>query len=295
MVIGIHSYLNGQRNTIIGFMTFCHVLKRPSHLPSDTRFLINESPSNYQLESLKAYGITASQLELQAVGVRTKVERLWFATPVGHENLGSGKVIRRVAGRLKKYFVPGGPAARPRKIFISRKKAACRRVVDESECKPILEELGFEIMVLEDIAWHEQVRFFRRRSDHGPHGAGLTNMIFAPECAAIWEIVPKAVTPHYLVLARQLGHPFQRIHAEPFGDKLMADMRLAGNPRLSALKSHCVDFEPPLQRYIIPHSATPNEGSAFFSTNDRAGGAAIAAYRQHPGLIERRSRVANVG
>ena len=220
-----------------------------SHLPGDTRFLINESPSNYQLESLKAYGITASQLESQAVGVRTKVERLWFATPVGHENLGSGKVISRVAGRLKKYFVPDGPAAQPRKIFISRKKATCRRVIDESECEPILKELGFEIMMLEDIAWHEQVRLFSAaEAIMGPHGAGLMNMIFALDRAAIWEIVPKVASPHYIVLARQLGYQFQRIYAEPVsdklivnmtpGDKLMADMRLRGSLGLMTLKDY---------------------------------------------------------
>jgi hypothetical protein len=198
------------------------------HLPSDIRFLINENPRNYQLESLKAYGITADQLEVQPSGVRTKVEHLWFASPVGSENLGSGEIASRVARRLKKHFLPVKQSSRPRKIYISRKKAVSRRVVNESECQPVLEDLGFDMMVLEDIPWHEQVTLFSfAEAIMGAHGAGLTNMMFSPNSAAILEIVPRVcVGPHFLILARQLGHQFQRLHAEPVGDESKGDMRL---------------------------------------------------------------------
>jgi hypothetical protein len=198
------------------------------HLPSDTRFLINEAPRAYQLESLKAYGINAGQLELQQSGVRTRVERLWFATPVGHTSLGSGEVVARVARRLKKHFSADRAGSKPQRIYVSRQMASSRRVDNEAELRPLLKERGFDLVVLEDMAWIDQLRLFSATDAiMGPHGAGLVNMMFALKNATTWEITAQSRTvPCFLVLARQLACPFQRLHAQPAGDEEKADMHL---------------------------------------------------------------------
>ena len=60
------------------------------HLPLDTKFLINSNPTGWQLDSLIAFGIGSDRLEIQPDVAHTRVERLWFATPVGHSSFGSG-------------------------------------------------------------------------------------------------------------------------------------------------------------------------------------------------------------
>jgi len=197
-----------------------------THLPSDTRFLINESPRAYQIESLKAFGIHPKQLELQGPGVRTTVERLWFATPVGHSSLGSGEIICRVARRIMKYFLNGESNSCPRNIYISRRNASTRRVVNELNIVPLLQERGFDCNVLEDLTWIEQVRLFSNaKAIMGPHGAGLMNMMFARKNALIWEVsAMKRTVPCYVVLAGQLAHRFQRIAAGLIGNEANADM-----------------------------------------------------------------------
>lgn len=198
------------------------------HLPGDTRFLINEKPSAYQLKSLEAYGIGVERLELQPPGVRTRLERLWFATPVGHSSLGSGAVVKRVARRLKKHFLVGKKDLRTRRLYVSRQKASSRRVVNENELKPLLKERGFDWLVLEDVPWLEQMQLFSAaEAVMGPHGAGLMNMMFALENATIREISAQSKTvPCYLVLARQMAFQFQRLYAQPAGVEAKADMNL---------------------------------------------------------------------
>lgn len=75
-----------------------------NYLPSDTRFLINKSPFEYQLKSLESYGISGDRLEYQSNQLHTKIQHLWFATPLGHEKFGSIKTIKKVVHRLKNYF-----------------------------------------------------------------------------------------------------------------------------------------------------------------------------------------------
>jgi Glycosyltransferase 61 len=122
------------------------------HLPADIKFLINSNPKPWQLDSFLAFGIGPDRLEIQPDGTHTRLERLWFATPVGHSSLGSGIVMRKVADRLRRHF--NGEASdrkRHHRLYISRRKAAYRRIVNENEISPSLEAHGFETVLCEDL------------------------------------------------------------------------------------------------------------------------------------------------
>jgi capsular polysaccharide biosynthesis protein len=143
------------------------------------------------------------------------VERLWFATPVGHSSLGSGQVVRRVANRLHRYFDDNkSPQKSPHRVYISRAKAAFRRIVNENEISPALEEHGFEKVLCEDLSLADQVTLFAKATAIiGGHGAGLTNIIYCPPESFVGEIHIEGVPPAYLVMARQLGMRFSRFKA----------------------------------------------------------------------------------
>lgn len=190
------------------------------HLPTDTRFLINSDPNAWQLDSLMAFGIGANRLETQSGCMHTRVERLWFATPVGHTSLGSGTVIRRVADRLRRHFI--GDNSRQmvnHRLYISRRKAAVRRIVNESEISPLLKEHGFQTVLCEDLSLAEQVGLFAKTTATiGGHGAGLTNVIYCMPDSFVGEICVEGVPPAYLVMSRQLGMRFSRFEADPAGE-----------------------------------------------------------------------------
>jgi len=185
------------------------------YLPSDTRFLINKTPSEYQLKSLEAYGIYPERLEYQAPQLHTKVQNLWFATPLGHEKFGSRKTILKVVNRLKKHYPFEGNYELNNKVYISRKNAISRRVINEDEVCKIVSDKGFQVCNIDEMPWLEQVRLFNDASSIlGPHGGGFTNMIFSNRKMSIYEIAPLNHSwPYYQLLSAQLGNSFIRINA----------------------------------------------------------------------------------
>jgi hypothetical protein len=200
------------------------------HLPSDTKFLINSNPKAWQLDSLIAFGIGPDHLEIQADSAHTRVERLWFATPVGHSSLGSGKVLRRVANRLRRHFAPDDSKHKScHRLYISRRKAANRRIVNESEISPLLEECRFQTVLCEDLSLAEQVGLFAKTTAIiGGHGAGLTNLIYCIPDSFVGEVYLDGVPPAYLVMSRQLGMRFSRFEANIVAvERSQVDMQVA--------------------------------------------------------------------
>jgi Capsular polysaccharide biosynthesis protein len=186
------------------------------HLPGDTKFLINSNPNTWQLDSLMAFGIGPDRLEIQPDEMRTRVERLWFATPVGHSALGSGRVLRQVSNRLRRHFTDDHSKLDSHyRVFISRRKASLRRIVNEGEISRVLEDHGFETVLGEDLSLTEQVRLFSKTTAIvSAHGAGLTNLIYCEPESFVGEIYVDGIPPVYLVMARQLGMRFSRFKAD---------------------------------------------------------------------------------
>jgi hypothetical protein len=76
-----------------------------------------------------------------------------------------------------------------RRIYISRKKAPRRFIVNEEEVEKILLEYNFECLCFEDFTWEEQVKISMNTEILvSLHGAGLTNMIAMPLNSNIVEL-----------------------------------------------------------------------------------------------------------
>lgn len=91
---------------------------------------------------------------------------------------------------LRDRFVPSAPpAAGGRRLYVTRRRARRRRVVNERELEPILADLGFEIVECEALSFRQQVGLFREAEVvAGPHGAGLTNVLWAPPGCRVLEL-----------------------------------------------------------------------------------------------------------
>jgi capsular polysaccharide biosynthesis protein len=79
-------------------------------------------------------------------------------------------------------------ATYPEKIWISRKLAGLRRVVNEDAVFQKLEPYGFTRVCLEELSWPEQINlFYHAREIISPHGAGLANLVFCSQKPLVVE------------------------------------------------------------------------------------------------------------
>lgn len=79
-----------------------------------------------------------------------------------------------------------------RKIFISRKNATCRRIINEDELCHFLEKYNFETFYLEEFTIQEQVKLLHEsKVVVSCHGAGLTNVLFMQPHQKVIELKAK--------------------------------------------------------------------------------------------------------
>ena len=75
------------------------------------------------------------------------------------------------------------------RIYISRKNASKRKIVNEPELEILLANYGFQSLILEDYSVYEQLSMLK--NVHflvSIHGAGLGNMLFMPSGGRVFEI-----------------------------------------------------------------------------------------------------------
>ena len=78
-----------------------------------------------------------------------------------------------------------------KKIYVSRKKANRRKIINEEELETYLINLGFESICFEDYSIFEQV-YLMQNADVliSMHGAGLTNTLFMSPKSTLLELTP---------------------------------------------------------------------------------------------------------
>jgi capsular polysaccharide biosynthesis protein len=75
------------------------------------------------------------------------------------------------------------------KIYIKRKEAQGRNIINEKEILPILKEKGYRAIYLEDYNIFEQARIFNTaKSIVSPHGAALGNLVFCQQGTHFLEL-----------------------------------------------------------------------------------------------------------
>lgn len=150
-------------------------------LPKDARILIPSSPNRWQQEYLDLLGLDSDQV-LPVPGNQEnplRIDRLLVASPTRMR-----RAVRQSAIHGLRHVLSGSmvdPEDRPeRRIYISRRRAKSRRLLNEEELTGILKKHRFEICELEDMTVSDQIRLFSSASVIvGPHGAGFTNLVYA--------------------------------------------------------------------------------------------------------------------
>ncbi|MBD2124677.1 DUF563 domain-containing protein [Trichocoleus sp. FACHB-262] len=77
----------------------------------------------------------------------------------------------------------------PEKIFISRKSARGRRIINEDAIFQLFEAQGYTRINLENLPWRDQINiFYYAQEIFAPHGAGLANLVFCSRKPLVIEL-----------------------------------------------------------------------------------------------------------
>jgi len=145
----------------------------------------------YQRESLRLLGIDPEKI-ISAPDMHLQPDELVVPTLVGFP---IGNYPAWACHWLKERFfplIPPGAAAR-RRLYISRGKAARRRLLNEDELMAALSPLGFERVFLEEQSFIDNVRMLRdAEAVISPHGANTAIFTFCRSGTPVIELFSPA-------------------------------------------------------------------------------------------------------
>lgn len=135
---------------------------------------------------------------------------------------------------VRSAFPISGTVNPHRRIYISRAKATRRKLQNEDNVWPVLEEMGFEKVFMEDLDFPKQVELMQQSSIViAPHGAAITNVLFCQTGTHVVEIADLSFpNPNFYALASAMGHHYWILDAEGIGDEHPLEKDLRINPSL---------------------------------------------------------------
>ena len=121
---------------------------------------------------------------------------------------------------VRESVAPTPHAKAGRRLYISRRLAARRRLRNEESLWPGLAAQGFECICLEKLAFQEQIDMMQQAGVVvAPHGAGLTNVLYARPGITVIEIAdPAFPNPNFYALCAAMGHRYGWVQARSVGD-----------------------------------------------------------------------------
>ena len=165
-------------------------------------FVLPQIKQRFQQESLEIFGIDRSKvIEANSNDFCLQSENLFvpsLPSLLGTVNPWAVKYVREHVLARSMPTVSTGD-----KIYISRKKALSRRLLNEDEIIEFLVKLGFDIIECESCSLMEQAAIFRKAKHVvAPHGSGLTNIIFCSPGSTVIELFSAGfIVPCYWTIA----------------------------------------------------------------------------------------------
>lgn len=163
------------------------------------RLLLNGSGAGYERASLDALKIPGHKMQYVNSRERFQIEEAiipsmdHFAKAIAPWKVELLRRLRQSANEVsavgRDSVEPTFLAAPPLRLYISRRRSAVRRIINEADLEQILRAANFQIVELEQKPWSEQIGLFSAAEVIlAPHGAALANMVFAEPGTLVAEI-----------------------------------------------------------------------------------------------------------
>lgn len=194
---------------------------------SDPVLLLPPDPSTWMLDSLRFAGVDIDHA-VEWTGGRARFDRLAVGSVRFHTISGQAGYVHSPAGMARLgdriRTAVDGTEGDPTRLYVSRADAPKRRVLNEEELVSRLEPYGFERFVPGEHSFAEQVRRFSNvELILGPHGAGLTNVIFAEKTTLV-ELFGAYRNACYFALSQGMTHDYASVTCCADGADLIVDV-----------------------------------------------------------------------
>lgn len=179
-------FSNGFFHWICDVLPRLEAMDRSARGESETRTLVVPAMASFPCvtASLAAFRLGGVRI----LGSREKAlcEDLLWIPPVAPTGNYRPELMDAVRTRFRSFYSEAGGAGR---LFISRSKAARRRIHNEEQILPVLRDQGFTVLSAEDLPLEDQVRRIGAASILvGNHGAGLTHMLWMRPGTCVVEL-----------------------------------------------------------------------------------------------------------
>jgi hypothetical protein len=162
-------------------------------------YIINPRLHHFQYETLQLLGIPEDKIIENRENLHIQADRLLLASQPTMLPFWACQFLQT---SLKRQNFIG-----TKRIYITRSDAAYRKIKNEAEIVSVLKSLGFTVVSLRDLQVKDQIDLFSSAEVIvSPHGAGLTNLVFANPGTKVVELFsPWYVHPLYWILSNRMG------------------------------------------------------------------------------------------
>jgi hypothetical protein len=199
-------------HTSIDYLPRIYLLTQPEYANlEEIKLLVSEELSKSEQYFLDRIAPKNLQIHVVRRDRIYFIEKMIFPSFLTHVN--SGYLPSKYLNFLLDKVCPQRPRKKENRIYISRTitdRSNKRCVLNENELIEKLKVYGFEKYNLENMSIEEQIELFYDASHViAPHGAGLTNIMFAEKIKVLELFPASCVLPHYYYLSKSLGHKYK--------------------------------------------------------------------------------------
>lgn len=201
------------------------------------QFVLLNCRARFCQESLQALGVPLTKVMDSLDYPVVQAERLVVPTVVGNF-----KATPWLANFLKQTFLPDPSISGRKRIYISRRKASKRKISNEAEVSELLEQHGFESVIMESLSLAEQAALMTQaEAVVSMHGSGITNTVFCRAGTKVIELFsPTYVNPCYWTMCSALSMDYYYLIGLPPDE---ADIRTATKTVPAGSQNTWIDLE----------------------------------------------------
>ncbi len=196
-----------------------YLLEYESNHDMEITYLVPGNSPSWLEQTLDLLGIPTSQVEFASHDVYEIDTLLLPSFPL--QSTGDFEWIQ--SSVLENSSITNPSQSSAPNVYISREKAVERRVLNEPELIENLSQYGFESYRLEDNSVEENVSLFHNANFVvGPHGAGLTDLIYCGDSVII-ELFGSKYKEPYRRLANTCGLTYDSLNCTPKSTDIIVD------------------------------------------------------------------------